>query len=203
LKALAIFAPTDHRGCGMDYNYVMSHYKLLSDEQLVEQIRSKDRELYSHLVDRYQTKLMRYAKYLIDDDHKAADVVQEAFIKAYINLNGFDTRKKFSSWLYRIAHNQAMNSVKKYHRESPLNPDFDLPSSEDIEEDFTKNEIIAKTHDCLSHMPVMYSEPLVLYYLEAKSYDEISDILRLPVGTVGTRINRAKSLMKILCQKLT
>ena len=199
----AIVAPTDHRGigCPLYYNCDMENYKTLSDEQLVEEVRSKDQELYTHIVDRYQIKIMRYAKYLIYDEHKAADVVQETFIKAFINLNGFDTRKKFSSWIYRIAHNEAMNSVKKYHRESPLSPDFDLPSSEDIEEEFTKKEIIDKTRDCLTQMPVLYSEPLALYYLEDKPYDEISDILRLPIGTVGTRINRAKILMKTICQK--
>jgi RNA polymerase sigma-70 factor, ECF subfamily len=95
----------------------MQNFKDFSDEQLVEEVRSKDQELYSHIVDRYQAKLMRYIKYLIFDEYKAADVVQETFIKAFINLNGFDTRKKFSSWIYRIAHNEAMNSVKKYHRE--------------------------------------------------------------------------------------
>jgi RNA polymerase sigma-70 factor, ECF subfamily len=183
------------------YNCDMANYSAFTDEQLVEKVRSKDQELYSHIVDRYQAKLMRYANYLVFDEHKATDVVQETFLKAFINLKGFNTRKKFSSWIYRIAHNEAMNSVKKYHRESPLNPDFDLPSSEDIEEEFTKKEIINKTRDCLTQMPIMYSEPLALYYLEDKTYDEISDILRLPIGTVGTRINRAKGLMKIICQK--
>jgi len=179
----------------------MGNYSTFSDEQLVEEVRSKDQELYTHIVDRYQIKIMRYVNYLIHDEHKAADVVQETFIKAFINLNGFDTKKKFSSWIYRIAHNETMNSAKKYHRESPFSPDFDLPSSEDIEGEFTKKEIINKTQDCLTQMPIMYSEPLALYYLENKSYDEISDILRLPIGTVGTRINRAKGLMKIICQK--
>lgn len=184
----------------MYYNCDMGSYNAFTDEQLVEEVRSKDQELYTYIVDRYQIKIMRYVNYLIHDEHKAADIVQETFIKAFINLNGFDTRKKFSSWIYRIAHNEAMNSVKKYHRETPLNPDFDLPSSEDIEDEFTKKEIINKTQNCLTKMPIIYSEPLALYYLEDKSYDEISDILRLPIGTIGTRISRAKGLMKLLCK---
>lgn len=143
---------------------------------------------------------MRYAKYLISDEDRAADVVQETLIKTFINLNGFDTRKKFSSWIYRITHNEAMNAVKKFRRETPITEDLDIPSSENVEEEFSKKEIIANTQKCLSNIPVMYSEPLVLYYLEDKSYEEISDILRAPIGTVGTRINRAKNLMKIICQ---
>jgi len=183
------------------YNCDMADYQTLSDEQLVEQVRSKDRELYRLIVDRYQAKLMRYANYLVFDESKAADIVQETFIKAFINLNGFDIRKKFSSWIYRIAHNQAMNSVKKHHRETPLNPEIDLPSSENVEEEYFKKEIISKIQKCLNKIPIIYSEPLALYYLEDRSYEEISDILRLPTGTVGTRINRAKVQMKQICQK--
>ena len=61
----------------------------MSDEALIEEIRTRNKELYSELVKRYQDKLLRYARYLINDDHKAQDVVQESFIKAFINLNGF------------------------------------------------------------------------------------------------------------------
>jgi RNA polymerase sigma-70 factor, ECF subfamily len=179
----------------------MGSYTAFTDEQLVEEVRSKNRELYSHIVDRYQSKLMRYAKYLVFDEFKSSDVVQETLIKAFVNLNGFDTSKKFSSWIYRIAHNEAMNLVKKHRREFPLDPELDAPSNDNLEEEYTKKEIITKTHKCLDKIPVIYSEPLVLYYLEDRSYDEISDILRLPVGTVGTRISRAKALMKQICQK--
>ncbi|KKQ26411.1 MAG: RNA polymerase sigma factor [Microgenomates group bacterium GW2011_GWC1_37_12b] len=169
--------------------------------KLVELVRNKDRELYSEIIRRYQNKLMRYSRYLINDEDKAADVVQETFIKAFINLNGFDTKKKFSSWLYRISHNEAMNAVKKYHKEAPLDLDFDIPSTDDVEGEFDKKEIVQKAHSCLDLMPIMYSEPLALYYLDEKSYEEISDILRIPIGTVGTRINRARALMKKVCQK--
>ena len=179
----------------------MSELSKLTDEKLVELVRSKDRELYSEIIRRYQDKLMRYVRYLLNDEDKAADVVQETFIKAFINLNGFDTKKKFSSWLYRISHNEAMNAVKKYHREVPLDPDFDTPAKNNVEEEFDKKEIVQKAHSCLDQMPILYSEPLALYYLDEKSYEEISDILRIPMGTVATRINRAKILMKKICQK--
>jgi len=182
------------------YNCDMADFTKVTDEELVAKVRTKDKELYVHIVERYQAKLMRYVKYLINDENKAADVVQGTFIKAFMNLNGFDTKKKFSSWLYRIAHNEAINVVKKYHKEVPLDPDFDTPAKDNIEEEFDKNEIVQKTHSCLDQMPIIYSEPLALYYLDEKSYEEISDILRIPIGTVGTRINRAKLLMKRICQ---
>jgi len=181
----------------------MPDIKLLSDEELVVQIRTKNKERYSDLVKRYQDKLMRYATYLLHDEQKALDVVQESFIKAYVNLNGFDTKKKFGSWIYRIVHNEAMNSAKKFIKEIPLMQGMDFKSDEDIEYEFSKKEIVEKAQKCLDQMPALYSEPLALYYLEDTSYEEISDILRIPMGTVATRINRAKGLMKAICQKNT
>ena len=179
----------------------MSDNEKFSDEEIVKKVRSYDRELYVVIVKRYQNKLMRYATNLVADEQKATDIVQNAFIKAYINLHGFNTNKKFSSWIYRIVHNEAMNAVKKYHKEIPLDPDFDTPAKDDVEGEFDKKEIVQKAHSCLDQMPIIYSEPLALYYLDEKSYEEISDILRIPIGTVGTRINRAKILMKRICQK--
>lgn len=183
------------------YNCDMSEGLEQTDEMLIIEIRTKDRDRYAEIVKRYEDKLMRYAHYLVHDEQKALDVVQDSFIKAFINLNGFDEKKKFSSWMYRIVHNEAINSVKKYHLEVPMAVDMDVESGENIEQDFTKKEIAQKAHICLDKMSVLYGEPLTLYYLEDKSYEEISDILRIPMGTVATRINRAKRIMKLICQK--
>ncbi len=172
----------------------------ISDEALVIETRARNKERYAVLVKRYEEKLMRYATYIVRDPQNARDVVQESFIKAYINLNAFDATKQFSSWLYRIVHNEALNSVKKHHKEIHAAWDKDWESEENIEHEFTKKELIARIHTCLYAMPVLYREPLSLYYLEDKSYEDISDILRLPMGTVATRINRAKARMKIICQ---
>jgi len=178
----------------------MQKIKNFSDEQLAVFIRTQDKESFSEIVDRYEEKLIRYATYLIKDKDKAMDVVQESFIKAYINLNGFNKNKKFSSWIYRIVHNESMNAIKKFRREEPMGEDFDIKDKTDLEEEFDKKEIIQMAKTCLSQMNVKYSESLELFYLEEKSYEEISDILRLPMGTVATRINRGKLLMKKICQ---
>ncbi len=174
----------------------------LSDERIVELIRKKDKELFVHIIKRYQDKLMRYANYLLGDEHKAADVVQESFIKTYINLNGFDTKKKFSSYIYRIVHNEAINLIHKEKKQVSLYEGIDFESGIDIEDEFIKKELTDRTHNCLGKMPVIYGEPLSLYFMEEKSYEEISDILRIPMGTVATRINRAKVIMKKICQKI-
>ena len=173
----------------------------LTDEQIVVKTISEDKEYFAMIIDRYEEKLLRYANYLIKDEYKAVDVVQESFIKAYSNLNGFTPTKKFSSWIYRIVHNQSMNIIKKYLKETPIPENFDLKSDENIEEEFEKKEIINMVKLCLNQIPLIYSEPLTLFYIDGKSYEEISDILQIPMGTVATRISRAKLLMKKLCQQ--
>lgn len=179
----------------------MDDSEKFSDEEIVEKVRSVDQDLYAIIIDRYQKKLLRYAMNLVKDENKAVDVVQESFIKAFVNLNGFNTKKKFSSWIYRIVHNEAMNSIKKYKKETPWLDDIDIPSDENIEDDFEQKEITAEVERCLEKMPLIYAEPITLHYIEEKSYREISDILRIPIGTVSVRMSRAKVLMKHLCQK--
>lgn len=173
----------------------------MTDEELVKIIRTKNQELYSEIVKKYQDKLFRYTFSIINDENKATDIVQQTFIKAFVNLNGFDIKKSFSSWIYRIAHNETINLIKKYKKEVNLLPDFDLPSKYNIEDEYAKDETAGEVKKCLNKLSVLYSEPLSLYYLEDKSYEEISDILRLSISTVGTRISRAKSLMKEICKK--
>jgi len=178
--------------------------KDLSDEELVEKIRSENNELYAEIVRRYQQKLYRYLRYLTNRPDEAEDVLQDVFIKAYRNLFGFDTRKKFSSWIYRIAHNEGVNFVKKTTREKQVSLeklDFSPEKEGDsVEDAFAKEELREKVKECLDELEAKYREPLVLYYFEDRSYREISDILRIPVKTVGTFIFRGKRILKTICQ---
>ena len=179
----------------------MQNLSKLTDEKVVEFARTKEKEAYSEIIDRYQEKLLRYATYILNDDEKAIDVVQESFIKAYVNLNSFNKNMKFSSWIYRIVHNESINLIKKYKNEVPILPNIDFDSQIDVEEEYEKKELVKMVGKCLNEIPILYKEPLSLYFLEEKSYNEISDILRIPIGTVGTRINRAKIIMKKICLK--
>jgi len=175
----------------------------LSDEELVRLVRTKDQELYADLVNRYQEKLLRYATKLISDENKATDAVQEAFIKAFINLNSFNASKKFSSWIYRIVHNEAINHAKKNSKEISLEDNEWVKNIVQAEDDLgvqiDRREAVRLLQVYLAQLPLKYRSPLILFYLHDKSYEEISDVLRMPVNTVGTRINRGKKLLKTLC----
>ena len=171
-----------------------------SDEAIAARIQAGDQEQYAILMRRYQEKLVRYAVVLVRDADTAADVVQESFIKAFTHLRSFNVKKKFSSWMYRIVHNEAMNTIKKHHREIPMPEGFDQASDEDVDERISQQEMIARVQGCLDLLPTMFAEPLALYFLEDQSYDMISDILHLPPGTVATRIRRGKGYLKTICQ---
>ena len=123
----------------------MKDFKNLSDEKLAELVCNQDQELYRTLVKRYQEKLLRYANYFVRDEDKAADIVQSAFIKAFINLKGFNVKKKFSSWLYRIVHNEAINFIKKYKKEISLEDNLwiekQIKDKNNIEAEFALRDI--------------------------------------------------------------
>lgn len=172
----------------------------MTDEQIVEKVR-ENKEFFGELVDRYEKKLMRYADYLVYNDDDASDVVQNALIKVFVNLNSFNTKMKFSSWVYRITHNEAMSFIRKKSKAVRLDTEVDWASGEDLEDDLIQKELKERAHGCLEEMPEKYRVALVLFYLEEKSYEEISDILRLPMGTVATNISRAKKIMKSICKK--
>lgn len=176
----------------------------LSDEQLVERVRSQDKEMYRYIVERYQEPLLRYSFSMVRDGAGSADVTQSTFIKVYVNLNGFNTKRKFSSWLYRIAHNEAINYIKKHAKE--LHPDaewFDslVDSKTNLEELADKNASKQLLGKSIESLDIKYREPLLLHYFSGKSYEEISDVLRLPTSSVGTRIRRAKAQLKVVLEK--
>jgi RNA polymerase sigma factor (sigma-70 family) len=174
----------------------------MTDEQIVKAVISGDHSVFRELVDRYQQPLLRYATYLIHDPEIAEDVVQDSFIKAYKNLRGFRFNAKFSSWLYRIAHNTAMDSIKHQHisldglaHQDELVSDF-IDATDLVDQNIASADV----EHCLSKLSLKYREAIALYYLQDASYSEISDILHISVSAVGVRINRAKTMLQSICK---
>ncbi len=188
----------------------MNDYENMPDEQLV-QLSLKDQDCFYYLMKRYEIKILRYIKRLTTVSHEEAeDIIQEVFIKVYRNLNGFNRKLKFSSWIYRIAHNEIVNQYRKTKLRLsmiPLSIDDEANLIDSIHDTIESNgayenlENAEKVREALAKLPDKYREILVLRYLEDKSYDEISDILRKPTGTVATQINRAKASFKKIVRR--
>ena len=174
----------------------------LLDNQLAEVIRTKDQELFAEIIRRYQQKLFYYVNRLINNPDEAEDVVQDVFLKVYKNLNGYDSSLKFSSWIYRIAHNEAVNWLRKntkYKKESIDQSEYlenTLSDGTDIAEELDLKVSLEKAGQAISQLPEKYKEVMILKFVEEKSYEEISDILRKPINTIGVLINRGRKLIK-------
>jgi len=178
----------------------------VSDNDLVKEIK-KDPELYSRIIERYQGKLFAYIYRLVGDKEEAEDLLQDVFIKSYRNLSSFDVERKFSSWIYRIAHNEAVNyikrkSLKRFISWESITATKDKLEMSSVEEGADKawlrKETEKEVDDAIEQLPLKYRQVLLLRYFSDKSYEEISDILGKPVNTVGTLIKRAKN--KLMAQ---
>jgi len=172
-----------------------------TDEQIAKQVQKGDAEAFAFLVARYKDKLLRYARKFLSGSSDMEDLVQEVFIKAYINIKSFNTDKKFSPWIYRIAHNEYINALKRKKFE-PL-PFFDSDTlfphpvaPQTADQDFLDSELKQSLDKILVKLDKKYREPLVLYYFQELSYDEIAEILHIPTSTVGVRLRRAKQMLK-------
>jgi len=179
-------------------------YTEFTDEQLVVIVREKDREAYGEILRRYETKLSHYLRKFINHSAELEDVLQDVFIKAFRNLNAFDEEQKFSSWIFRIAHNEAINNIKKRRSEQLVLDDKEWEVVDDkidfgreVDRTITQKQVAA----ALLKLKEKYREPLILFYFEERSYEEISDILKIPVNTVGTFISRGKKELKELLKK--
>lgn len=179
----------------------------MSDNEIVSR-SLVDMDYFLCLYDRYELKLLRYIQRItMVSDEQAKDILQEAFIKIWQNLHGFNKSIKLSSWIYRIVHNE---SISYWRRKKSFGKDHKVTLDENIitetldefetNEDLEKKEF--KTHQVLRLLPLQYKTVLILKFIEDMSYQEISDVLKIPEGTVATRINRAKKrFVKIASDK--
>lgn len=177
-----------------------------NDETIAALVQNGDKEAFGELVARYEAKMIRYGRKFLFGYEDTEDAVQEVFIKTYRNIQSFDSTKKFSSWIYRIAHNEFINTIKKKGKE-PL-PFFDADtlfphpvSPEKSDQQTHLREAKEMVEACLGKLSPKYREILVLYYLEELSYKEIADVLRVPTATVGVRLKRGRETLQSICQK--
>ena len=177
-----------------------------TDEEIVGEAFVR-KDAFGVLVERYQAPLSRYIRRLgILRREDVEDVLQNVFLKAYRNLNGFDRDLKFSTWIYRIAHNEAMSffGSRSVRPEGYVIDDGEhvldgLRSSLDVAYGAERALNSTQLSRALSSLEPKYRDVLVLRYFEEREYADISDILQIPMGTVATLLNRAKKrLQKLL-----
>jgi RNA polymerase sigma-70 factor (ECF subfamily) len=184
----------------------ISRYSDATDEKIALLIQSGKVEFFDVLMERYEGKLRRYGRKFFSEKEEINDVLQDVFVKAYKNIKSFDPERKFSSWLYRIAHNELINALKK-KKKSPL-PLFDLDTlfprffqDNSLEQEIIRKDSAEVIDKCLDKLEAKYREPVILYYFEGLNYKEIADVMHIPVSTAGIRIKRAKEKIRAICEK--
>lgn len=172
-----------------------------TDEEVARSAR-KYRQDFAVLVERYQDKLLRYIR-RIGAGEDAEDILQETFISAFRYLNSFDDSLAFSSWIYRIAHNTTISAYrkKKIRPHGNLINDGEefllkIKSDTDIESELEISAGIIEINQAMLSIKQKYRDVIVLRYVEELEYKEISDVLKIPMGSVASLLSRAKKSLK-------
>ncbi|MBI3789835.1 MAG: sigma-70 family RNA polymerase sigma factor [Gemmatimonadetes bacterium] len=178
----------------------------VDDAELVRNFLAGDERAFREIVTRYQTRLLNFIYRTIGDRERAEDLVQEVFIRVYRHLARFDQTKKFSTWIYTIASNLAKNELRNRSRnplvlfqtltqgwddeERPL--EFEDPDARP-DDQFRKRHLRELIDKFVAELPPHHREVFVLRELEGKSYEEIAEITSCNLGTVKSRLNRART----------
>jgi RNA polymerase sigma-70 factor, ECF subfamily len=185
---------------------VREQLRALDDAAVVSAFLDGEERAFGELVERYQTRLLNFVYRTIGDREKAEDLVQEVFIRVYRHLHRFDRTKKFSTWIYTIASNLAKNELRNRSRnplvlfqtikknwqedDRPLQFEDATSRPDDL---YRKRHLRELVEESVAQLPAHHREVFVLRELEGKSYEEIADITATNLGTVKSRLNRARS----------
>ncbi|MBY7141845.1 RNA polymerase sigma factor SigW [Virgibacillus sp. NKC19-3] len=173
----------------------------------IRQVKKGDQSAFEDVIAFYQDKIYRHCFRMIGNAHEAEDIAQEAFIRAYINIHSFDDRRKFSTWLYRIATNVTIDHIRK--RKPDYFLDDKIKGTEGLDmysrlisntpspgEEAESRELQRYIHQEITRLPPKYRSIIILRYIEEFSLQEISNTMDIPLGTVKTRIHRAREALR-------
>jgi RNA polymerase sigma-70 factor (ECF subfamily) len=185
----------------------LSSLSAIADCELVTRAVEGREDSFEELVRRYQRPIAAYVYRMVGDYEAALDLTQEVFIKVYNSLGRYRSEFKFSTWIYKIAHNSAVDHLRRYStREQSLMNEFDgeqreLPiESKRIspEQEYAGKERRAEIEQVVRGLPAAYRELILLRHSHDLSYDEIAEVTGLPLGTVKNRLFRAREVMRQL-----
>ena len=183
----------------------------ITDEELIKQFQAGDRSAFNELVHRYKHKILNFLYRFMHDMDAAEDLAQETFLKVYLKKDSYKEISKFSTWLYTIASNLAKTELRKLKRRKTFSISQITKSDKEhnyfIDDGPAKTQILDRNENNLLHESIHkldkdFRTIIILREIQELSYDNISKILKLPLGTVKSRINRGKlKLREILIDK--
>lgn len=179
----------------------------LSDETLVDRSRGNDHEAFTELVDRYKNRIHWVVTRMVGPA-ESEDFTQDVFLRVYRALPTFRSGSKFSTWIYKIAHNLCLSELRKrgrrgahvsFEEEGEEKIHWLLPGArEGLEEDIERRDLSETVRQLIGRLPANYREVLTLFYLNQVRYEEIAEIMGIPLGTVKTYLHRARLRLRDL-----
>lgn len=178
---------------------------LVADGELVSDAIAGREDSFAELVRRYQRPISSYVYRMVTDYDAALDVTQEVFIKVYISLRSYRAEFRFSTWIYKIAHNAAVDHMRRSAvRDQSIVTEnagdtYEIPvptAHPNPEEASERAERRTEIESVVSQLPPAYRELIILRHSNDLSYEEISDVTNIPLGTVKNRLFRARELMR-------
>jgi len=172
-----------------------------TDEELIARFQEGDEQAYTELVNRYRDKLITFVYRFVNEFEKAEDLVQDTLVKLYTHKHYYRNIAKFSTWIYTIAGNLAKTELRKrgtrneirISQMGPEDRDYDLPSVAPDTDEVAQSEFIEKKiQAAIQKLPLHFRTAIILRDIQGTSYEEISKIVGVPLGTVKSRINRAR-----------
>lgn len=179
------------------------------DIEMVQAARNGDPSAWDFLFQNYQRPLFVFISKMISQNETARDLLQETFVSAIHEIHRLRDDARFGSWLFGIAHQLCLKHFGKHQRRKVLEEKFNqdiqdrnLGSFSDAPDSFLiRDEEADRLHQCLAEIPESHRAPILLHWLEDFNLEEIADIMDLPIGTVKSRIHKAKSILKSKLQE--
>lgn len=178
------------------------------EEDLIREALEGNSSSYGELVERFQARLFNAMLQVVGSHDEAEDVVQDSFVQAYVKLDTFQGNSKFFTWLYRIAFNNALSRQRRKRHDLSIEQSREVTGSdpqdrlESPEEPLLREERVSLVHRALTMLTEEHRSILVLREMEEMSYEEIAEILTINIGTVRSRLSRARNQLKIQLEEL-
>ncbi|HEY0757326.1 MAG TPA: sigma-70 family RNA polymerase sigma factor [Ktedonobacteraceae bacterium] len=187
---------------GLSISGVVTSLAERDDLQLISASKNGDQDAFSLLVQRYQRQVFNLIFRMLQDYEEANEVTQEAFLAAWQGLPAFRGEARFSTWLYRIAYNCALKQLETRKRDKALQMALQAEQALELKGEDPKSSLLETLdkqemiQEQLSKLPPKYRVVLILRHLQDMTYEEMAEVLTMPVGTIKTHLFRARNLLK-------
>jgi len=171
-----------------------------NDHELVARIRAGEQRAFVELIDRYKARIYHTTLRILGNREDAEEAGQDTFVRAYRGLENFREDATFSTWIYRVCVNTCLNKLESRKRfkaqDIDSTPIEELPFTESPEADFADEDLQTRVFSSMEKLPAKYRTVLVLYHIQHLAYQEIAEIMQMPMGSIKTHLFRARALLR-------